>query len=395
MAILLSGEGLKKRLQQLVMLSERIDVAVAWATPSEALNDLLSVAQKSGASVVRMLVGVSGYVTHPEALRKIHALANLRVYGEPNGVLFHPKLYIFHTSDTKICWVGSANLTPSGFGKNVEVVAELTDVNGIFHEHFMALYQLGDADFDIDAYSLKWEEESRKRPRFLDDEKVSQSGPIEQANTTSSEILFAGWVAFASELKATADLGDAISTLRAGYKLVRRPDWKLNLTEQEVDIMLGKRGTKFTHFGELTRISEGYFRGESLKLVNKRLAIHNALSLVIDKKLFQPDLAEKAYENLKSLDGCGSALATRLLLFARPDWFVVVNERSFSWLTRTYHVSVSRSPTGREYANLIIEIQKQEWWKAPQPTNESDSELWQYRAALTDLLAQKNRRAED
>ncbi len=45
-------------------------------------------------------------------------------------------------------------------------------------------------------------------------------------------------------------------------------------------------------------------------------------------KRFEEPLVQKVFENLCKIDGCGPALATRLLVLARPDILIVVNKKS-------------------------------------------------------------------
>ena len=85
MATILSGTKLLDRLRVLVDQSERIDIAVAWVTPSVALDQILSLTSRFGKDSVRILAGVGGYITHPAALESIQLQANVHIFGEPKG----------------------------------------------------------------------------------------------------------------------------------------------------------------------------------------------------------------------------------------------------------------------------------------------------------------------
>jgi Holliday junction resolvasome RuvABC DNA-binding subunit len=103
-------------------------------------------------------------------------------------------------------------------------------------------------------------------------------------------------------------------------------------------------------------------------------------------KVFQEPMVQKVFENLTAINGCGSALATRLLLLARPDWFVVVNKKSFEGLTKRFGMPVPQTVTAKLYAELLGKVQAQPWWKSLEPEIESELTLWKYRAALIDPL---------
>lgn len=172
MATLLSGEKLRSRLGTLVKVSNQIDIAVAWVTDSPELDEVLSVAELNHQHSIRILTGVSGYITSPDALEKIRQQAQLRVYGSPSGVLFHPKLYIFHATSGSFVWIGSANLTRPAFNENIEIVAEQEDTDGEASDHFQALRadEASSDQFDIDRYRKQWKKARKKRPKFLNTE---------------------------------------------------------------------------------------------------------------------------------------------------------------------------------------------------------------------------------
>ena len=83
---------------------------------------------------VRAIVGISGNATHPDALDKLHEIADDNLMIVPkDDPLFHPKLYLFYGSGamTRRAWVGSANFTKRGFSDaptaNEEMMLEVGD----------------------------------------------------------------------------------------------------------------------------------------------------------------------------------------------------------------------------------------------------------------------------
>lgn len=83
--------------------------------------------------------------------------------------------------------------------------------------------------------------------------------------------------------------------------------------------------------------------------------------------------------------GMGKAFATRLLALARPDAFVVVNNKSLGWLRQTTGLSLTGKR--RSYRNLLEWLSLQEWYLAAEPVEPLERRLWRLRAALLDAFA--------
>ena len=128
--MLLTTKQLESRFQSLLKGAERIDIASAWISDKEnpAFAALERAAKDSELSQrsIRILVGVEGNGTSPSALKRMNAIAKLRIVEE--GRLFHPKVIIFVASQgPSHAWIGSANLTRRGFQLNEEVMLEIED----------------------------------------------------------------------------------------------------------------------------------------------------------------------------------------------------------------------------------------------------------------------------
>ena len=88
---------------------------------------------------------------------------------------------------------------------------------------------------------------------------------------------------------------------------------------------------------------------------------------------------------LCSVRGMGKAFATRLLGLARPDCFVVVNNKSKTWLELTTGFGLSGNK--RSYQNLISWVANQAWHSAPEPEDPWERSIWEIRAVLLDAFA--------
>jgi HKD family nuclease len=71
-------ERLLQKFTGRIASASQVDIAVAWVTPSEALERLRKLALRPGIRI-RVAVGLSGNGTHPEALRSLQKFAELRI----------------------------------------------------------------------------------------------------------------------------------------------------------------------------------------------------------------------------------------------------------------------------------------------------------------------------
>lgn len=389
MPTFLAGEKLRERLEELTNRSDSIDIAVAWATAWSGLKEILKAAEQSKARV-RLLVGVGGYLTEPGHLTLMAKHAELRIHGQPTGQLFHPKLYIFGNSVSYTCWVGSANCTHRGFHENVETVAEFSDVDGLARQEFESLWHSENSNdftaFDLSSYALKRKDLLSKLPKSIADE--LQLPSLSEDQEKDSDILKAEWNVYADELMRIhpdigkgLDLNDWLYVLDQRNPFLQRK-WADDLSSDDLSIMYGKDA--FGAFGRLIPITQAQFQGATGR--RARLAIGSVLQEVVGWKLFQEPLVQRALENLLSIDGCGPALATRLLVLARPDWFVVVNKKSFQGLAERFGVPGLQNLKPKLYAELLGKIHGEPWCRSQRPDDEQGRRLWNYRTALIDPL---------
>jgi len=95
--------------------------------------------------------------------------------------------------------------------------------------------------------------------------------------------------------------------------------------------------------------------------------------------------AAEAFAELCAIDGFGPAFATRLLALARPDGFIVLNNKSGEWLRAASGLSFTNNK--RLYPELIQWLWQQEWYLAPEPGDPDERRAWKLRAALLDAYA--------
>ena len=123
--LLSEKDDLTKRLKAHVEGATAIRIASAWLTPSDALDALVN----AECDDVKVLVGIHGNATDPEAVRSVFerfGADSVRIIED--APLFHPKLFHFTLpKGRRVVWIGSANFTGGGFSGNRELLLETRD----------------------------------------------------------------------------------------------------------------------------------------------------------------------------------------------------------------------------------------------------------------------------
>jgi hypothetical protein len=90
-------------------------------------------------------------------------------------------------------------------------------------------------------------------------------------------------------------------------------------------------------------------------------------------------------DEMCSVRGIGRSFATRLLTLAKPDGFVVLNNKSKEWLGKACGLALNGK--GRSYSQLLKWLSKQQWYQEPEPAEPLPRRAWNMRAALLDAIA--------
>ena len=98
-----------------------------------------------------------------------------------------------------------------------------------------------------------------------------------------------------------------------------------------------------------------------------------------------PMLGGDILAEMCAVRGMGPSFGTRLLALARPDGFVVVNNKSADWLRQA--TGLSLTDKRRSYRHLLAWLDGQAWYHAAEPPENLDWRLWRIRAALLDAFA--------
>lgn len=394
---LIEQERLLERFEELIGESTAVDIAVAWIGPGRAADSLLAHADRTQ---IRIAVGLSGNSTDPATLRRLMAPENvqLRVATAPRGGLFHPKFYRFQTSTSSVCWIGSANFTGKGFGGNTELMHEFHDRNDEGRKWFERLWNdlAEDPESAIEHYQERYTPPRRGSYRGSTLPHDTKLPSITEVKT---------WGEFVSGLHALDDychtrgfewdvLGETYSylhTIGVGRDVVLRRNWD-DFSVHDRNILLGldhqDNWGMWGLLGNLQGAGAAVQAFTSPEDPSRRNHVRRQLSSVIeadDRKIVKA--AELAVARIRELPRFGPAVATRPLALARPDQLVSVNSKSKHGLG--WFVGRSRPSEdylARKYGELLRSIRDTEWYRAREPEDATEREIWHCRVALVDAF---------
>ena len=401
---LIGRDLLLQRFEELAGQAKRIDVAVAWASPCDAIEALARVAE--GADI-RAIVGISGNFTNPTTLHRLNEFAALRVVPDDKPPrIFHPKYYCFHGERT-ICWIGSANLTRGGFGGNNELVHEFELKRKEDRKWFESLW----VGLEPDPWPAIREYEQNYRPPKRTPRLPHDPGTPGTDPQLPSLADIETWDDFVEGLRTYNTyycrhdnfdvLGETRSwlhTINTAHEIIRRKDWK-NLTRRECLIL---RGFNLKSDDEGAWALLGGVRGVGAYVFNPaNMPEAGPIRMRIRKQIFQvlqagPNevaaVATGAMMTIKQLKRTGNthsigpAAATRWLALARPDCMVSVNKASASGLGKASGLPRNTNGLAKKYADLLAWLHDRRWFKARQPDDPEERDIWNCRAALVDVF---------
>ena len=373
-----------------------LDLATAWATCNEGLRAL----QRRASSLkIRAVVGLWHSVTEPLALRKLADVGQLRAADSSRR--FHPKVFVFRGVGRSVAWIGSANFTSGGFGKNEEALFETSDTESV-QNWFDDLWGHCDPldEFAIDEYE-NWRQSNPPSPTPPPSPASSPRPTPDTADLTPIEFLkgVRDWRSYVAALEhcdrwwrncRTWSVLDNQRSWRATVEvlgdIVSQQDWAqlnqsdrlrlLGLTDRDGWDLLGR------------------MRPPALNTVfgpNRERIQKTVLEVVTADDDAFPQLAFDAYEDLvMNVDGVREGIATRLLTLARPDRFVSLNTASRRNLATIYGGSRTTLWKPQNYRRLLTTIYNQEWCREPTPRNARERAVSRMRTALLDCFVYKD-----
>lgn len=376
---------------RLMQRCTRLWFGVAWAgSDHQVFESLIDHRKKIGTGVI----GTHRCCTSPDAIDAFEGSETVRMR-EPDGSLFHPKLYLFELEDRGVIVTGSHNLTMSAYHRNIEagITMDVEKDGTIYREVRKLLKAAWRESTHITrkvalGYRLLHNANRPQRiPRTLVLPKLASTfDPYDK-------LLFMDWPTYLRRLMDVKAYGvhDRLTILDEAHRIATDVADRRRSDPQDMRLFAGTAGHKeddgdWGLFGRMT----GF--GVMKKLVNEnRQAFVTALLRIprqgevreADYKAFCRRFTAAFAEEART---GGIASASRLLTLWRPDVFVPYNEANKRGIASA--LGIARSAVNLDtYWQLVIErTQAAPWWQGSRPVHVFAGRVWDYRAAMLDTL---------
>ena len=372
-----------------------LDIDVAWC--GDPKKKLPFQHLKPLGKNINILVGISFYHTHPEAIKWfMNTGSNIRIVKD-SGPVFHPKIYLFRRDREYALFVGSSNFTYSGFYINHETncliegrVYKKTTNHIAVIEAMMKRWRDDRFSFQPTAnwlrgYRIRYRRAMEKQRR----QKISVQ-PISDENTPDASWVRVGdWNVYYDNVVAGLErLGGGQphhNVLHAAATSLRVP-WTRQLFEnienRRIINGIGRYG-RFGHAGAAGRLRELLASGTA----NEQRKIVQAINVAAS---FQPPLPFKQLERpLNSLVNLGPTMKvwSRLLCIVRSDIYCTIASQSVRRnLSEVLAIPQNRIEQVDGYVDVLRLIHASPWFNSVEPVDQTQAMTWRRRVAFLDAI---------
>lgn len=385
---------LRKSLVRCIERHDQIWFATAWAS---ADTDFYRCLRANAAKIKKGVIGIHFFQTDPDVLDDFVGSKSVRFMLQPDGV-FHPKTVLFGSKGEWDAFVGSANLTKGGLGRNAELTVRLSSDD--------------DDDKAMSSHARRAIEGWFGQAETMDEERARRYRAVRPARRAALERAAGSY----GGQPRKSPLGSSVSTLSwpeyrdavadaAGRKLASRLD------------LLAYARREFAGAPRFAAMSEpirraiaglptpahpepGWFgsmkgAGKLWTAMNQHLG---ALSDALDCVPLDGDVGRRHYDAYianyirafpEGRHGIGTA--TRFLALKRPDQFVCLDSANRRELGENFGIPVSSMSYERYWDEIVLRIRDAPWWLAPPPAAGQELEVWHGRAAMLDALFYQDR----
>lgn len=392
MKLISTNAELRKQLKRLVVKYPHISIATAWAS---ADTDVFRALVSHEDRIVKAVIGTHFYQTHPDVLDQFVDSKKVKFILQPDGV-FHPKVYLFWSSEAWEVVIGSPNLTVGALTKNSELSILITSSDGqpalkqeiadVIKGYFDEAKTVKSSE--AENYRKLWKLKARNLKKVADifgDEAATKPA-------TQSTVMPMEWKDYLAEIKKDKFHGfrdrlDLIAEIR-GYFQTHK-----HFNDMDLDVRKGIAGLPSTNTVIKNWAWFGSMRGAGA-FAGRINASNKAFSLALDeipligevrREHYERFIAQylKAYENGRD----GLATATRLLAMKRPDVFLCVDKQNLAKLAQDVGiVSPGKLDYERYWEEVVERLMQSPWWQSPEPTDPLEREAWHARAAMLDAI---------
>ena len=364
--------------------------ATAWAgVGSKHFDNLLLNKSK----IKKIVVGIHFYQTHPEFIQTFLDNKNVQFVNQPQGT-FHPKLYIFHNSDTD--WeiiVGSSNFTREAFGKNTEantlISCEDND-SGVFLQSAFKLIEeswklsKSFSDTDLLRYRTIWK---NQRPKLKSLSGLYGSDEKDSRPIHDVPVINMNWDEFVTRIRNedAHGLGRRLTVIKIAQELFSSVEHFDQLEDNKRKFIAGVT----TNYA----IDWGYFgsmigRGD---YVHEIIVNNKDISIALDQIPLSGQITRTHYEKFvkqftKVFSGNYIGVASRLLAMKRPDVFYCLTSKNQQRFCKDFDVRKSEIDYKGYWEHVIERIYDSEWWLNPNASTKEEQQISNARAAFLDAI---------
>lgn len=263
---------------------------------------------------VHIIVGID-MPTPAKSLKILKKLAgenaDVLYYGK-KGCYFHPKVYLFKMKNKYVAYVGSANLTTAGLGKNIELSSKITK-------------QMECKDV------LKWFRKIAKDGEILTDKMISRYERRRSQKATNPESMDE----FKHKEKSyiAKDLVTSLKTLRLSKKyssFCNNRKNEINELRKIIDLdndFKNFKAAEFCNQGALGHIIA--FNIEGLEKAVKKGKMAKLCKMLQNEKIPVTERIEKALNNPRyKVNKAGINVVSKILATMHPEKYFLWNNRS-------------------------------------------------------------------
>jgi hypothetical protein len=343
-------------------------------------------------------IGVSFSHTHPDSIEFLQRIgADVRIFRTDSG-LFHPKVYLFAKGAAVALFVGSSNLTYSGFFDNIEAslllegtptgdarqqIERLRKQLSLWHSE---RYSLRPSPAWLASYRRSYARIAKTQRRH----RVATPPRLEEKIASASWLRNADWNTYYRKvndgLKRREREGQGYhNVLDAAEKHTPIP-WRLtyfgDLQKRRVIGGIGEYGwlghiAASGHFRHLLAHGSKKQHGVIVKAINRIARL-------------EPPVAWPLLESrLHELAGLGFTMKVwgRLVCLVRPDLYCTVASVSVrANLSKTLGVPQAQFERPEGYVQLIRLVHASPWFNSEKPKDKAEAAIWRRRTAFLDAV---------
>jgi hypothetical protein len=380
---------LERNLVRCVERHRQIWFATAWASADTEFYRRLLV---NAAKVKKGIIGIHFFQTDPDVLSDFVDSRRIRFMLQPSGV-FHPKTLVFKSKGEWEVFLGSANLTKGGLGRNAELCIRMSSEDE--DDASVCAKTVEEIERWFDGAETINEEQARQyraaRPARLAalERAAGTYGGRPRKSPLASSVLTLSWPEYRDAIVAAAG-----RNLTSRLDLLARARREFDATPQFLAMSDPVR-RMIAGLPRSAHPEPGWFgsmkgAGKLWKAMNQH---PNVLSDALEHVPLGGDVARREYDAYigdfvrafpEGRHGIGTA--TRLLALKRPDQFVCLDSANRRALGEDFGIPFTTVSYDRYWDEIVLRIRDAPWWAARAPSSTQELGIWRGRAAMLDAL---------